>query len=174
MSALVTNMVKATFLFGFLTCVLLVLTYLAIRNHHNGNNILHSTSKRFEEALNERVEEWRKKSRRRNSVNIRHRLVNDLGVVVADEQPDFNQINSVSSYNNYQDGDEKKKKNNSSNDKNETKTVVTVLSSIIEHDPTIDENVVPVSYKYYADSIERFVHFYNKTYNNAFLTTWPN
>ena len=148
-------MAKIICVLGLLTAILIMLTYVAIKNHNYKHIIRQSTSKRFDAAIDERVKEWmeRKSNRRQSqkSGNIRHRLVNDLGIVVADEQPDFNELNAVSNSNK----DDSVVGKLALNDRRNRATPVTVLSSIIEHDPTIDENAVPLSYKYYADSRER-------------------
>ena len=108
---------------------------------------------------------------------VRHRLINDAGIVVADEQPDLEEIRQVMAdddnkirYDNkkisttkygqipkrqkqlqqqQQPQQQQQKHEESISDQQN-------VPSIIEHDPTIDENAVGLSYKYYENSNERY------------------
>ena len=85
-------------------------------------------------------------------INVRHRLVNDFGMIIADEQPDIDEINIVNE--NYYEDRSRKNKSSPTISESEYKNRKTTLD-IIEHDPEIDENIVPLSYKYYANNAYR-------------------
>ena len=84
-------------------------------------------------------------------IYVRHRLINDIGIVVADEQPDLADIKLMI------DKVENDKKERQFKNKTRQIPIVTeqIIPSIIEHDPTIDENAIGLSYKYYENSKER-------------------
>uniref|UniRef100_A0A7M5VGE9 Uncharacterized protein n=1 Tax=Clytia hemisphaerica TaxID=252671 RepID=A0A7M5VGE9_9CNID len=136
------------FLFSFLTLVILILNYYTI----GGSNVSHKASNIINLAFEHKIQYLTSKRSTIKRINVRQRLVNDIGIVIAEEQPDLQEINTL-----YKDVDIdtlKKQRNNTTS----STTVVNpalILSSIIEHDPTIDENALPLSFKYYDNSRRR-------------------
>lgn len=91
-----------------------------------------------------------KKNSFKKRIYVRQRQINNIGIVVADEQPDLADIKLMV---------DEVQNNIERQSKNKTLQLPTtnqgIIPTIIEHDPTIDENAIGLSYKYYENSKER-------------------
>lgn len=154
---------------GFLVCI----TYLisnkkyqnALLNVQFHTNYENNNNNRFQDDMTAR------KIRQRSSTKQsfvaafpqRARLVNDVGEIFADEQPDFNEIralnieNSIITLKNKRHLDPTDKSASSAMSQQHvaqqnTSSVYRRPFGVVESDPHIDDNVVPISYKFYVNN----------------------
>ena len=145
-----------------LISVILIVIFLNNSPHiDNKDNVKTQWERAFDEKLkqiigdesshkNVKTKSDDNKSSFKKRIYVRQRQINNIGIVVADEQPDLADIKLMV---------DEVQNNIERQSKNKTLQLPTtnqgIIPTIIEHDPTIDENAIGLSYKYYENSKER-------------------
>ena len=164
MHSLMSYLSKLTLLLMFLAMTFILLNNIVLQNNKEQKFDIGETRTQWQRAFDEKFKQIvgggegrtnNNKDSFKRRLYIRHRIIDDVGVVIADEQPDLNEIENMTDESRKQQQRRQKHLNKTRQNKQPMILSHELLPSIIEHDPTIDENAVGLSYKYYENSKER-------------------